>query len=92
MKGKRYSAEQIIGKLREAEVLLSQGKTVREAARKLGVAEHTYYRWRRDYGGLQTDQARRMKELEKENVRLKKVVADLALDNSILKEAASGNF
>jgi len=91
--GKRkHSSEQIIGKLREAEVLLSQGKTVGEVARKLGIAEHTYYRWRREYGGLQTDQARRMKELEKENARLKKVVADLALDNSILKEAASGNF
>ena len=88
---KKHSAEQIIGKLREAEVLLAQGKTVGEAARKLGIAEHTYYRWRRDYGGLQTDQARRMKELEKENARLKKVVADLALDNSILKEAASGD-
>ena len=92
MARKRFQAEQIIGKLREAEVLLAQGKTVGEVARKLGIAEHTYYRWRRDYGGLHVDQARRMKELEKENARLRKVVADLTLDNSILKEAASGNF
>lgn len=91
MARKRFQAEQIIGKLREAEVLLSQGRSVGEAARKLGIAEHTYYRWRRDYGGLHVDQARRMKELEKENARLRKVVADLTLDNSILKEAASGN-
>lgn len=92
MSRKRYTAEQIIGKLRKAEVLLAQGKGVGVVVRKLGIAEQTYYRWRRDYGGLHVDQARRMKELEKENVRLKRVVADLSLDNSILKEAASGNF
>ena len=92
MSRKRYSPEEIIGKLRKAEVLLAQGKTVGVVVRRLGIAEQTYYRWRRDYGGLHVDQARRMKELEKENVRLKRVVADLSLDNSILKEAASGNF
>ena len=92
MSRKRYSPEEIITKLRKAEVLLSQGKKVGTVVRKLGIAEQTYYRWRRDYGGLQTDQARRLKELEKENARLKRVVADLSLDNSILKEAASGNF
>ena len=83
-----YSPEQIIGKLREAEVLLSQGMTAREAARKLGISEHTYYRWRREYGGMRTDQAKRLKELEKENSRLKKLVAEQALDISILKEAS----
>ena len=79
-------------KLREAEVLLSQGSTVGEVSRKLGVTEQTYYRWRREYGGMRLDQARRLKELEKENGRLKRLVADLTLDNAILKEAARGNF
>jgi putative transposase len=92
MKKKGYSAEQIIGKLREAEVLLSQGITVGEVSRKLGVTEQTYYRWRREYGGMRVDQARRLKELEKENGRLKRLVADLTLDNAILKEATRGNF
>jgi putative transposase len=92
MKKKGYTAEQIIGKLREAEVLLSQGSTVGEASRKLGVAEQTYYRWRREYGGMRLDQARRFKELEKENGRLKRLVADLTLDNAILKEVTRGNF
>ena len=87
-----FTAEQIINKLREAEVLLSQGDSVGEASRKIGVTEQTYYRWRREYGGMRVEQARRLKELEKENVRLKKLVADLSLDNSILKEAARGNF
>jgi len=87
-----FTAEQIINKLREAEVLLSQGDIVGEASRKIGVTEQTYYRWRREYGGMRVEQARRLKELEKENVRLKKLVADLSLDNSILKEAARGNF
>ena len=87
-----FTAEQIIGKLREAEVLLSQGSSVGEACRKLGVTEQTYYRWRKEYGGMRVDQAKRLKELEKENARLKKLVADISLDNAILKEAAKGNF
>ena len=92
MKKKGSSAEQIIGKLREAEVLLGQGATVAEVSRKLGITEQTYYRWRREYGGMRLEQARRLKELEKENGRLKRLVADLTLDNAILKEAARGNF
>jgi len=87
-----FTAEQIIGKLREAEVLLSQGSSVGEACRKLGVTEQTYYRWRKEYGGMRVDQAKRFKELEKENARLKKLVADISLDNAILKEVAKGNF
>jgi len=87
-----YSAEQIINKLREAEVHLSQGLTVGEASRKMGITEQTYYRWRKEYGGMRVEQAKRLKDLEKENARLKKLVADLSLDNSILKEAARGNF
>jgi transposase-like protein len=89
---KGYTPEQIIGKLREAEILLSQGSTISEARRKIGITEQTYYRWRKEYGGMRVEQARRLKELEKENSRLKKLVADLSLDNSILKEAARGNF
>jgi len=89
---KGFSAEQIIGKLREAEVLLSQGSKVGEVSRKLGITEQTYYRWRREYGGMRLDQARRLKELEKENGRLKRLVADLTLDNAILKEVTRGNF
>ena len=89
---KTYTAEQIINKLREAEVLLSQGGVVGEVSRKIGMTEQTYYRWRREYGGMRVEQARRLKELEKENSRLKKLVADLSLDNAILKEAAKGNF
>jgi len=92
MAKKRFSAEQIIGHLREAEILLSQGKTVREAARQIGITEQTYYRWRKEYGGMQVDQARRLKELEKENARLKRLLADAELDKAILKEAAKGNF
>ena len=92
MKKKGFSAEQIIGKLREAEVLLGQGSTVGEVSRKLGVTEQTYYRWRREYGGMRVDQARRLKELEKENGRLKRLVADLTLDIAILKEVTRGNF
>ena len=79
-------------KLRQAEVLLSQGATVSEASKKIGVTEQTCYRWRKEYGGMRVDQARRLKELEKENSRLKKLVADLSLDSAILKEAARGNF
>ena len=89
---KRYAPEEIIGKLREAEVLLSKGQTVGEACRKIGVTEQTYYRWRKEYGGLRVDRAKRLEELEKENARLKKLVADLSLDKQILKEAAEGNF
>ena len=87
-----FTAEQIINRLREVEVLLSQGDSVGEASRKIGVTEQTYYRWRREYGGMRVEQARRLKELEKENARLKKLVADISLDNAILKEAARGNF
>ena len=87
-----FKPEQIINKLREAEVLLSQGSTVGEASRKLGVTEQTYYRWRKEYGGMRVEQAKRLRELEKENTRLKKLVADISLDNAILKEAARGNF
>jgi putative transposase len=87
-----FTAEQIIGKLREAEVLLSQGASVGEASKKIGITDQTYYRWRREYGGLQVEQARRLKELEKENSQLRKLVADLSLDKAILKEAARGNF
>ncbi len=86
-----YGPEQIINKLREVEVLISQGATAAEASRKVGVTEQTYYRWRREYGGMRVEQAKRLKELEKENGRLKKLVADLSLDISILKEAARGN-
>jgi transposase-like protein len=89
---KGFKPEQIIGKLREAEVLLSQGSTVGEASRKIGVTEQTYYRWRKEYGGMRVEQAKRLKELEQENSRLKRLVADISLDNAILKEAARGNF
>ena len=92
MARKAFKPEQIINKLREAEVLLSQGSTVGKASRKIGVTEQTYYRWRREYGGMRVEQAKRLKELEKENTRLKKLVADISLDNAILKEAARGNF
>lgn len=91
MPRKRYTPEQIISKLREAEVLLSQGQTVAQASKQLGVRDQTYYRWRREFGGMRTSQVRRLKDLEKENARLKKLVADLSLDNAILKEAISGN-
>ena len=92
MSRKRYSTEQIITKLREAEVLSSQGRMVPEICRQLGVSVNTYYRWRKEYGGLEIDQARRLKLLEKENARLKKLVAEQALDIEILKEASRGNF
>jgi transposase-like protein len=88
---KGFKPEQIINKLREAEILLSQGLTVGEASRKLGIAEQTYYRWRKEYGGMRVDQAKRLQELEKENTRLKRLVADITLDNAILKEATRGN-
>ena len=92
MARKTYSPEQIIRKLRETEVYIGEGMTAREAARQIGVTEQTYYRWRKEYGGMRTEQVKRLKDLEKENARLKKLVANLSLDNEILKEVASGNF
>ena len=92
MARKRYTAEQIITKLREAEVELAKGQTTPQVCKKLGISEQTYYRWRKEYGGLRVDQAKRLKQLEQENARLKKLVADLSLDNSILKEVSSGDF
>ena len=92
MPKKGYTPEQIIHKLREAEVLLSQGTTLAVMLKKIGVSDCTYYRWRKEFGGMRTEQAKRLRELEQENARLKKVVADFALDNAILKEAARGNF
>jgi len=91
MSKKRQTAEQIIPKLREAEVLLAQGVTVGEVCKKLAITEQTYYRWRKEYGSLRVDQAKRLKGLEKENQRLKKLLAEAELDKAILKEAASGN-
>ena len=88
----RHTAEQIIRKLRQADVLLGQGKTVEEVCRDLSISDATYYKWRKSYGGMEISQARRLKELEAENIRLKRVVADLTLDKQILKDAASGNF
>jgi len=92
MSKKRYTSEQIITKLREVEIMLSKGSTIGEASKRIGVTEQTYYRWRKQYGGMKVEQARRLKELEKENFRLKKLVADLSLDNAILKEVSKGNF
>jgi len=92
MARRSFAPEQIINKLREAEVMLSQGSTVAQASRKIGLTEQTYYRWRKEYGGMRLEQAKRLKELEKENSRLKRLVADLSLDNAILKEAARGNL
>lgn len=92
MPRKRHSAEEIIGKLREVEVLVGRGGSLGEAIRAIGVTEQTYYRWRKEYGGLKMDQAKRLKELERENMRLRKAVADLTLDKQILAEAAKGNF
>lgn len=88
----RHTAEQIITKLREAEVLQGKGMPMEEVMRQLGVSDATYYKWRKEYGGLRVDQARRLKELEQENGQLRKVVSDLSIDNAILKEAARGNF
>jgi len=89
---RNFTPEQIINKLREAEVHINQGISIAEASRKIGVTQQTYYRWRKEYGGLRIEQAKKLKSLEKENARLKKLVADLSLDNAILKEAAEGNF
>ena len=91
-RGKPEQAEHVIPKLREVEVELGRGKTVAEAVKKIGVTEQTYYRWKKKYGGLRMDQAKRLKELEKENSRLKRLLADAELDKAILREAASGNF
>ena len=92
MSGKRYSPEEIISKLREAEVYLAEGLNVGEVIRRLGVNKITYYRWRKEYGGMKVEQAKRLKDLEKENARLKRLLADAELDKAILKEAAEGNF
>ena len=92
MPRKDHSPEQVLNKLRQVEVAVAGGKSVGQAVREIGVTDHTYYRWRRDYGGINLDQAKRLKKLEQENARLKRTVADLALDKQILKEAAEGNF
>ena len=90
--GRRHQPEEVIGKLREAEILLSQGGSVADASRRIGVTQQTYYRWRKEFGGLKMDQARRMKELERENARLRQAVSELAIDKQILREAARGHF
>ena len=92
MPRKRFTVEQIINHLREAEFLLSQGRSVGEVCRQIGVSEQSYYRWRKEYGGLKVNQARRLKELEQENARLRRAVSDLTLDKLILQEAAEGNW
>lgn len=92
MKGKMHTAEEIVNKLRQAEVLLSQGQTIAQVSKSLGIIEQTYYRWRKEYGGVKTEQAKRMKDLEKENARLKRLLAEAELDKSILREAAHPNF
>ena len=92
MARKRYTAEQIINHLREAESFISQGKTIKEVSRQIGISEQAYYRWRKEYGGMDLSQAKRLKDLEKENQQLKKLVADQALDIQILKEVGRGNF
>ena len=89
---RKHKPEEIIGKLREAEIVLAQGGAVPDACRRIGVTEQTYYRWRKEYGGVKVDQARRMKDLERENARLRRAVSDLTLDKLILQEAARGNF
>ena len=92
MPGSKHTPEQIVRKLRTAEVELAKGLSIKAVCKKLGVTDQTYYRWRKEYGGMQVDQARRLKELEKENARLKRLLADAELDKAILKEAAKGNF
>ena len=92
MARKRFSAEQIVNKLREADVFLSKGQTIAQACKQIGVTDQTYYRWRREYGGLKVVQAKRLKELERENARLKRLLADAELDKAILREAANPNF
>ena len=90
--GKRHTAEEIVAKLRQVEVLCGQGRSIADAIRAIGVTEVTYYRWRNEYGGLKGDQVKRLKELEAENARLRQAVSDLTLDKQILREAAKGNF
>lgn len=92
MSRKRFKAEEVVNKLREADVLIAQRQTVAQACKQIGVTEQTYYRWRKEYGGLKTDQAKRLKELERENGRLKRLLADAELDKAILREAAHPNF
>lgn len=92
MRTAKHTAEQIVAKLRQAEVELARGQSVAQVSKPLGITEQTYYRWRKEFGGLRLDQAKRLKQLEQENTRLKKVVADLTLDNAILKEVADPNF
>jgi len=92
MSRKRFKPEEIVNKLREADVLLSQGKAIAQVCKQIGVTEPTYYRWRREYGGMKTDQAKRLKELERENARLKRLLADAEIDKAILREAANPNF
>jgi putative transposase len=92
MKRNRFSAEQIVNKLRQAEVLLAQGQTIAQISKSLGITEQTYYRWRKEYGGIKSDQARRLKDLERENARLKRLLAEAELDKAILREAANPNF
>ena len=92
MPKKRFSAEQIVVLLRQIEVLMSQGKAAQVACREAGISQQSYYRWRKEYGGLELDQAKRMKDLERENVRLKRLVADLSLEKQVLKDVASGNL
>jgi putative transposase len=89
---KRHTVETIVSKLREADVLIAKGQSIEEVVRQLGISDATYYKWRKEYGGLQIDQAKRYKELEQENQRLRKVIADLTIDNSILKEVSRGNY
>lgn len=92
MTRKRFSAEEIVNELRQADVLISQGQTISQVCKQIGVTDQTYYRWRKEYGGLKTDQAKRLKELERENSRLKRLLADAELDKAILREAANPNF
>jgi len=92
MARKKHTAEEIITKLREADVLLGRGQSLAEVCRHLAISDQTYYKWRKEYGGMHVDQAKRLKQLEQENSRLKRVVADLTLDNAILKEVSRGNF
>jgi transposase-like protein len=92
MPKKRYTPEEIVAKLRQVDVLVSQGQNITDAIRQIGVSEVTYYRWRQEYGGLKTEQVKRLKELEQENTRLRKAISDLTLDKLILQEAARGNF
>jgi putative transposase len=92
MRKKRYTPEEIVAKLRQVDVLVSQGHNIADAIRQIGVSEVTYYRWRQEYGGLKTEQVKRLKELEQENARLRRAISDLTLDKLILQEAARGNF